>query len=424
MPEQEEITRIASKRSDFEHKLNVRGSAPADYARYVEYEITLDKLRRKRAKRLGARGQGHLSQMRILSILNRATTKFPGDFSLWTEYLDYAKKQHAFKTVVEILTKLVRLHPTKPELWIYAATSAFDENGDMTEARSYMQRGLRFCKNSKELWFAYFRLELLYLSKLARRRRILGLDEDRKNDIEDKEPDLDLIALPNNMAGELDFELTQALGPKGSNQDIHESPALQGAIPIAIFDASLNVFNDVEFAEQFFDLCTAIIDVPAMKGITSHIVHQMTSMNGTSPATLDCFVRQPLVGVKINTAEFPQRLRESIKRLQTSAREEPSLHLARRTLSWTSTYLQQDSDHDIRTVLAAIATSALDQYRSMHDTQRSGSEDEFLDIVRKMKAAGLVDAVQSALSWAEKAWPSREPLQALKDDQENDVGKT
>src|SRR5277367_1229970 len=75
---QEEITSIARKRSDFEHKLNGRGSHPSDYARYAEYEMNLDTLRRKRVKRLGVKVTAHTGQRRIYFILDRATRKFHG----------------------------------------------------------------------------------------------------------------------------------------------------------------------------------------------------------------------------------------------------------------------------------------------------------------------------------------------------------
>ena len=56
---QDEIASIARKRSDFEHTLNARGSHPSDYARYVDYEMNLDLLRRKRVKRLGIKTTAH-----------------------------------------------------------------------------------------------------------------------------------------------------------------------------------------------------------------------------------------------------------------------------------------------------------------------------------------------------------------------------
>jgi len=48
----DEIRAIAKKRSDFEHKINARGSSTTDFARYAEFEINVDALRRKRGIRV------------------------------------------------------------------------------------------------------------------------------------------------------------------------------------------------------------------------------------------------------------------------------------------------------------------------------------------------------------------------------------
>ena len=409
---QGEITKIAGKRSDFEHKLNVRGARPADYVRYIEFEKNIDVLRRKRAKRQGARGKGHLVAMRIMSIFNRATRQFPGDLSLWTEYLDYAKQQHAYKTIVEVLTKMVRLHPTKPKIWMLAANLAFHDNGDMAEARSYMQRGLRFCKSSNELWVAYARLEMLYLLKLARRRSILGLDKGRKEQIEDDGQDADIIALPATTANEMVPETKPQ--PEASDQAYKVTPASQGAIPIAIFDSAIQQFEGPAVPGRLFDMCCEFTEIPAVKIITAHMVMIMTSRDSSDPTAQDCFVREPLAGVPTTSPEFAKGLRESIRRLQKSSSEAPSLSLTQKTVAWVSSYLQRDLDPDIRTVLVAIATSALSQYQLVHDRTQSGSSEDFATMLKQLDIAEASSAVQPALTWALRAWPGNASLQAVK----------
>lgn len=114
----EEIVSIARKRSDFEHILSARGSKSQDYVRYAEYEMNLESLRRKRVKRLGVRTSDHTGQRRIYFILDRAIKKFPGDVGLWMQYITFAQKQKSDKKVLQLVTSLLRLHPTKPELWI------------------------------------------------------------------------------------------------------------------------------------------------------------------------------------------------------------------------------------------------------------------------------------------------------------------
>ena len=76
----------------------------------------------------------------------------------------------------QVLTKALQLHPTASGLWSYAAAWEFEHNSNAAAARNLMQRGLRMCKTSQQLWLEYFRMELMYAHKLAARRRVLGID--------------------------------------------------------------------------------------------------------------------------------------------------------------------------------------------------------------------------------------------------------
>jgi U3 small nucleolar RNA-associated protein 6 len=73
------------------------------------------------------------------------------------------------------VTKALQLHPSEASLWIYASVWEFEHNRNAGAARALMQRGLRMCPGSAELWAEYFRLELLYAHTLRMRRKILGI---------------------------------------------------------------------------------------------------------------------------------------------------------------------------------------------------------------------------------------------------------
>ena len=375
--------------------------------------MNLDSLCRKRAKRLGVKRGGQVGQRRVFFILDRATRKFHGDMGLWVQYLDVARRLRAYKRVSDILTTLVRLHPAKPEVWIYAAAYAIDEHGDMTEARSYMQRGLRFCKQSKKLWLEYEKVELAYLSKIAARRKILGLDpSERKIEMtladEAKE---DIIALPSITAEDLDPSLGDSDPLNRDRLSAAEaSPALSGAIPLAIFDAAMEHFKDEDLGGRFFDLISEFPAIPSQGPILQHVVKSLQALNSSSSTTIDCFNRQPLVGISISSPEFPTALKEAFVRLKASINEHPSVDLAEKSLAWILPYAQENEDKDIQMVLSTIAGKSLGLYQSMVPNQRGGSEEELALILERLQAAGLDGVVKKSLPWAIQMWPSSEPL--------------
>ncbi|KAL4979344.1 U3 small nucleolar RNA-associated protein 6-domain-containing protein [Aspergillus desertorum] len=356
----DEITSIIKKRSDFEHKINARGAQPADFVRYAEYEMNLDSLRRKRVKRLGIKSTGFSGQRRIFFVLDRGTRKFHGDIGLWVQYIEYARRQKAFKKLSTILMDALRLHPSNADLWIYAAQYSIEDHADMSQARTYMQRGLRFCKSSRKLWIQYAKLELIYITKLIARQRILGLDEKieapKQQALED-DLNADMIMMP---------QITEEdINPSARNDNLDEAalkilnstPALSGAIPIAIFDSAIKSFdNNDRFAHEFFDMVFEFEDVPCVPKILSHILDVMQDSKPTSPHTLICYIKYPTAGVRVTSAEFPRALGAALSRLQEH-RQKPEV--AKEVIDWLRPIEKtKDLDPSIQRVIAATIHKA------------------------------------------------------------------
>lgn len=314
-----EITAITAKRSDFEHTLNARGSKPSDYARYATYEQNLDNLRKKRCRRLGVKGTNYTGQRAVFFILERGTKKFPGDLGLWMQYIDFCKSQKAAKKLAQVFTSVLRLKPRVWGLWVVAAKHYAEGNGDMATARSYLQRGLRFCRDETKLYLEYARLEMVYLAKLAARRKILGLDEAREEKgAEDNEGD-DMIALPSVTAEDIDPEAGKGVEEVNAAalKRLESAPAFTGAIPMAIFDAAMKQFNgSAAVAEDFFDLFATFDTVPSARNILQHVLDTMRTAAPSSAETTICEAKSALFVIPPASADFPEALSQALKRIK------------------------------------------------------------------------------------------------------------
>lgn len=275
-------------------------------------------------------------------------------------YLEYAKSIKATKKFKTILTAAIRLHPTRHELWLYAARYSLEVESDMNGARSYMQRGTRFCTTSRELWIEYAKLEMIYLAKIAMRRKILGLDmveEDEdaeENNEEDTgfDPTKDMISLdvktikPAMMEGvKVDAEAVK---------DPITTPALQGAIPIAIFDAAKKQpFFCGSAAEDFFDMFAAFSQVRCLSKILQHVLDTMMELFAKDASTANCYVRQPIVGVEVHSSKFPAALGETLSRLKEwTGKTKDNEALSKKTNIWIEALLATpDLDPGIEMVL-------------------------------------------------------------------------
>lgn len=284
------------------------------------------------------------------------------------QYLEFAKKERANKKLVRILTDVLRMHPTKSELWIYAARYAMDVQADIGAARSYMQRGLRFCKNSKIIYLEYSRLEMQYIAKIAARRRILGLDS-QATVVEDAglEPSLhenyaNLIALSNITTKDFDSEHVQIdVRDESTLQTPQATPVMAGAIPIAIFDTAMKQFShNAMLGEFFFDMVGEFSEVPCASRILKHILDDMCAATPSSISTFNCECRFPIVGIATDSSEFPSALRVALKKIKAtrSTNSGGECNLAHKLISWLEPLAQ---DHRLGPELKIVVTATVRQ---------------------------------------------------------------
>lgn len=280
-------------------------------------------------------------------------------------YLEYTRTAKANKKFKTVLTQAIRLHPTKSELWLYAARWTLESEADMNGARSYMQRGTRFCTQSRDLWIEYAKLEMIYLAKIAMRRKILGLDKDETEEdameIEDGTDDPgfaaseDMIAIPEFKSNSMRPSIVAKVEVDAeATKDPMTTPALNGAIPMAIFDAARKQpFFCASAAEAFFDMFAAFSQVRCLSKILQHVLDAMTELYPIDAATCNCYTRQPIVGVSPLSAEFAVALGVSLRRLKESmGKVKNKAELSKRTKVWTEPILEfEDLDPGIRVVL-------------------------------------------------------------------------
>lgn len=260
---QDEIRSIVQKRNDHEHKVLSPGVTPTEWSTYAKWEQSLEALRAKRCLRLKIRhlNSAHAGQGRVLSIYERSVTRHPGSSFLWREYLTYAAAVKASKRWRRIMTNALRMMPNDAGLWVMAGRKAA-RNGDMAAARGFFMRGCRFCTRDAALWVEYARCEMEWLERVERRKKAGGdaLRPDKTNEedeirlvaSDDDEEDEDGTLLPEPTT------VQAKIIDKKATQELTSNPAMDGAIPMAVFDISRKQpFFKPSVAEQFFDMFAA-----------------------------------------------------------------------------------------------------------------------------------------------------------------------
>ncbi|CCD26355.1 snoRNA-binding rRNA-processing protein UTP6 NDAI_0H01810 [Naumovozyma dairenensis CBS 421] len=257
-----EVSLILKKRTDFEHRLNSRGSSINDYMKYIIYETNVDKLRQKRVKRiLQASRSNSLSdwsiQQRITFIYQRGTNKFPNDLKFWAMYLNFLKTRGAktsYKKIHNVYNEVLKLHPNNVDIWISCAKYEYEVHANFKSCRTVFQNGLRFNPDVAKLWYEYVKFELNFITKLINRRKVMGL-------ISEREQELDMLNEENDNKGDEDGNETSTIKAPSTGDNMKDklnelpeadmnmlgntetNPALRGDIALTIFDVAMTTLR-------------------------------------------------------------------------------------------------------------------------------------------------------------------------------------
>lgn len=229
----EELRSVTSQRRGFEARLIRRKAEKHDFVLYLEFEEDLNQLillrarTREREAAQHARERGESDKAKLLprqffakqaasfsavclGIYERMVRKFRWDVDCWERYLSFAKMRRMRTVAGRVYARALALHPKVVPLWLSAADYELNANADTTAARALLQRGLRMnplthagpeARGSKQrrgarasdespvrwdptpyemdvlrLWLEYFRMELVFIERLRRRWKLLGLD--------------------------------------------------------------------------------------------------------------------------------------------------------------------------------------------------------------------------------------------------------
>ncbi|KAF3852257.1 hypothetical protein F7725_005612 [Dissostichus mawsoni] len=201
-----EVKSIIKRATALEYKLHRLIINKEDFIAYIQYEINVLELVKKRRVHIHYQFKKEEIEFpiihRINSVFKRATNKWKGDVQLWLSHAAFCKKwsnsdqtqcllmvtmifnwlfhQATKGQISKVFSAMLAIHPDKPALWIMAAKSELEDRSSSESARHLFLRALRFHPNNKKVYQEYFRMELLHCEKLRK----------QKNDLETAKMDL------------------------------------------------------------------------------------------------------------------------------------------------------------------------------------------------------------------------------------------
>ncbi|XP_028674675.2 U3 small nucleolar RNA-associated protein 6 homolog [Erpetoichthys calabaricus] len=183
-----EVRAMLKKVSALEYKLHRRIIGKDDFITYIQYEINVLDLIKKRRNRIRYHFKREEIEypiiQRIYDVFKRATSKWKDDIQLWLSFVAFCKKWGTKKQLSKVFSSVLAIHPDKPALWITAAKWEMEDCSSSESARQLFLRALRFHPDNKKLYQEYFRMELMHAEKLCKEKSQL---EQAKINLDDYE---------------------------------------------------------------------------------------------------------------------------------------------------------------------------------------------------------------------------------------------
>ncbi|KAJ1503970.1 U3 snoRNP protein [Coelomomyces lativittatus] len=161
---EEEVKTIVEKRTKLEYALRKRPARLYDFLNYIEYELDLEKLRKKRVSKFGLFYKftplDYAGPKRIHYLMDRALHRFPGNRYLWQHCIEISKDLKSYHRTSLLLMKALRLHPSHVHFWLHAVAWSFEDQKNTDHARKLFRKAIQFHPQSLELWVEWYKMEM------------------------------------------------------------------------------------------------------------------------------------------------------------------------------------------------------------------------------------------------------------------------
>ncbi|PWN40820.1 hypothetical protein IE81DRAFT_276410, partial [Ceraceosorus guamensis] len=182
-----ELQQVTSSRSKHEQSLIRRGVTREDFHRYIAFEADFESLRLLREERLSRpisvkeSAKARADAIRtLINIYERGCKRLRGDVMFWEEYIAWSLAKGMRIVSGRIIARALAMFPNAVRLWIRCADWQLNVNGAPNAARALLQRAIRLNARPHlssiemlSLWIEYIRMELVFLERVRRRRKVL-----------------------------------------------------------------------------------------------------------------------------------------------------------------------------------------------------------------------------------------------------------
>ena len=185
-----DVKKIMKKRRFHEYQFEKTNVMPLDFFKAIKYEKILNKRMKKQKKNLNIKKNDYYDFhfiRRIIVLYKKCLIKFnKEDENIWMEYFNFLLVNKCNDILNKEIGRCLTLHPTNITFWKIAAYHEYEDNLNFQNARSLLQKCVKFNPINYEAYLEYFTFEIIFAKNYVERKDILSGKMKKENKAEKK----------------------------------------------------------------------------------------------------------------------------------------------------------------------------------------------------------------------------------------------
>jgi len=236
-----DVKKIMKKRRYHEYQFEKTDVMPLDFFKAIKYEKILNKRMKQQKKNLHIKKNDYYDFhfiRRIIVLYKKCLTKFSNnDENIWMEYFNFLLANKCNDILNKEIGRCLTLHPTKIVFWKVAAYHEYEDNLNFQNARSLLQKCIKFNPLNEESYLEYFCFEIIFAKNFIERKNILSGKIKKENKVDKKH-----INIINDVNEEREkMKIEEEKNEKDENNNIEEKNKIRDlVIPELIYEDTIN----------------------------------------------------------------------------------------------------------------------------------------------------------------------------------------
>ena len=236
-----DVKKIMKKRRYHEYQFEKTDVMPLDFFKAIKYEKILNKRMKQQKKNLHIKKNDYYDFhfiRRIIVLYKKCLTKFSNnDENIWMEYFNFLLANKCNDILNKEIGRCLTLHPTKIVFWKVAAYHEYEDNLNFQNARSLLQKCIKFNPLNVEAYLEYFCFEIIFAKNFIERKNILSGKIKKGNKVDKKH-----INIINDVNEEKEkMKIEEEKNEKDENNNIEEKNKIRDlVIPELIYEDTIN----------------------------------------------------------------------------------------------------------------------------------------------------------------------------------------